>query len=343
MPSRWRSSIISRSNCPTAPMTANISPPTAVLVSRDWLPDIDSTRRLTFSASSRDTIVGRSSTDRARRSSLVATRGRPARPSAPPWPTVAGSILPRGRLGCTHDSRFTPFPQPCALRLPGRTGRFFAWPGTPPLPAREAHPTWDRTTEHVDAARPCPTDRRMNRGAGGPFASASDGGRSRTGRFGIGCRDGQDLMHQKRGTAARTACTRTTALARSQSSARSRGGGKDPMHQKIGEPAVQDVPPRHRPGNRPRSRAIAVGRARGARTSCTVSTPGTADLSHTHGQERPGHHDGHRDRATRPRAAPPTSAGAVTFRARRAATKQSPAWRAAHPRRGIASSLRFSQ
>jgi len=49
---------------------------------------------------------------------------------------------------------------------------------------------------------------------------------------------------------------------------------KTPVHQKIGGPAVQDVPSRHRQSNRPRSRAIAVGRARGTKTSCTVAPPG---------------------------------------------------------------------
>ncbi len=43
IPSRWRSSMASRSAWPTAPMTASINLPVAVLVSRGCVPDIDRT------------------------------------------------------------------------------------------------------------------------------------------------------------------------------------------------------------------------------------------------------------------------------------------------------------
>ena len=79
MPSRWRSSMASRSACPTAPMTANISLPVAVPVSRAALPDIARTLSETILASSRATISSRSPTDLASLSSLVTVKVSPSR------------------------------------------------------------------------------------------------------------------------------------------------------------------------------------------------------------------------------------------------------------------------
>ena len=55
-------------------MTESINRPVALLVSRGWAPDMESTRRVTFLASSRPTMFSRSPTDLASLSNFVTVK-----------------------------------------------------------------------------------------------------------------------------------------------------------------------------------------------------------------------------------------------------------------------------
>ena len=79
MPSRWRSSMASRSACPTAPMTASINLPVAVPVSSGCAARHGQNPEADLLASSRATMSRRSPTDLASLSSLVTVKVSPSR------------------------------------------------------------------------------------------------------------------------------------------------------------------------------------------------------------------------------------------------------------------------